>query len=102
MKIRKDDTVIVIAGADKGKKGKVLKTFPKTNKVIVEGINIQTKHRKPRGPQDSGGIVKSEGPIDVSNVMYYDSKLGKGVRIGYKVESGKKQRVSKADNKAIK
>ena len=102
MKIRKDDTVIVIAGADKGKKGKVLKTFPKTNKVIVEGINIQPQHRKPRGPQDSGGIVKSEGPIDVSNVMFYDSKLGKGVRIGYKGEAGKKQRVSKADNKAIK
>ncbi|WP_300409494.1 50S ribosomal protein L24 [Lagierella sp.] len=102
MKIKKDDTVIVIAGADKGKKGKVLKTFPKTNKVIVEGVNVVTKHEKPRGPQNPGGIVKSEGAIDASNVMYYDSKAGKGVRIGYKVESGKKTRFSKADNKPIK
>ncbi|MDO5018670.1 MAG: 50S ribosomal protein L24 [Lagierella massiliensis] len=102
MRIKKDDTVIVVAGADKGKKGKVLKTFPKINKVIVEGVNIQTKHVKSQGPQNPGGIVKTEGAIDASNVMYYDSKLGKGVRIGYKVESGKKTRVSKADNKAIK
>ncbi|HHX67055.1 MAG: 50S ribosomal protein L24 [Miniphocaeibacter sp.] len=102
MKIKKDDTVIVVAGKDKGKQGKVLRTLPKVNKVIVEGVNIQTKHEKPRGPEQPGGIQKSEGPIDASNVMYYDSKAGKGSRIGYKVENGTKVRISKASGQEIK
>lgn len=102
MKIKKNDTVIIIAGKDKGKKGKVLQTFPKTNKVIVEGVNIQTKHVKPRGPEQPGGIVKSEGSIDVSNVMYFDAKAGKGSRVGYKVEDGNKARFSKSTGQSIK
>lgn len=101
MKIRKDDTVIVIAGKDKGKKGKVLKAFPRENKIIVEGINVQVKHEKPRGPENPGGIQKKESPIDVSNVMYFDVKANKGSRIGYKVEDGKKSRISKASNEKI-
>ena len=100
MKIKKNDTVLVITGKDKGKTGKVLRAFPKENRVIVEGVNIQTKHQKAR--QDlPAQIVKVEGPIDASNVMYYDKKAGKGVRIGYKFENGKKIRISKATGQAI-
>ncbi len=100
MKIKKNDTVLVITGKDKGKTGKVLKAFPEENKVIVEGVNIQSKHEKAR--QDiPAQIVKVEGPIDASNVMYYDKKAGKGTRIGYKLENGKKVRVSKASGQVI-
>ncbi len=102
MKIKKNDTVIVVAGKDKGKTGKVMKTFPKDNKVVVEGVNIQTKHQKPMGPKKPGGLVKSEGKIDASNVMFYDSATKKGVRLGYKfLDDGKKVRVRKSDGEVI-
>ena len=82
MKIKKNDTVLVIAGKDKGKSGKVLRTIPAENRIVVEGVNIQTKHQKTK--QDiPAQIVKVEGPIDASNVLYYDKKAGKGTRIGY-------------------
>ena len=90
MRIKKGDTVEVISGKDKGKKGKVVRTLPKQDRVVVEGVNIVTKHEKPRGPQNPGGITKTEAPIHVSNVMYYDAKAKKGVRLGYKIEDGKK------------
>lgn len=102
MKIKTGDTVIVTSGQYKGKTGKVLETMPKKNKVVVEGVNILTKHVKPRGPQQPGGIVKEEGPIDISNVMFYDQKSGKGTRVGYKIEDGKKVRVAKASGEEIK
>lgn len=94
MNIKKDDTVLVITGKDKGKKGKVLKAFPKENKVIVEGVNVQTKHAKQTRTTPSE-IKHQEGPVDVSNVMFYDSKAKAPTRIGYKIEKGKKVRVSK-------
>ncbi len=100
MKIKKNDTVLVITGKDKGKSGKVLRTIPAENRIVVEGVNIQTKHQKAK--QDvPAQIVKVEGPIDASNVLYYDKKAGKGTRIGYKVENGKKVRVSKASGNVI-
>ena len=100
MKIKKNDTVLVITGKDKGKTGKVLKAIPSENRVVVEGVNIHTKHEKAK--QDvPAQIVKVEGPIDASNVLYYDKKAGKGTRIGYKVENGKKVRVSKASGQVI-
>lgn len=102
MRIKKGDTVKVIAGKDKGATGKVLKTFPKEDKVVVEKVNMVTKHIKPRGPKNPGGIDKKEAPIHVSNVMYLDSKTGKGTRIGYKIENGKKIRVKKSDGQEIK
>lgn len=80
MHIKKDDTVVVITGKDKGKKGKVLKALPKQNKVIVEGVNIQTKHQKQTRKLRSE-IKHQEGPIDVSNVLYYDSKAKAPTRI---------------------
>ena len=100
MKIKKNDTVLVITGKDKGKTGKVLRAIPAEHRIVVEGVNIQTKHQK--GKQDvPAQIVKVEGPIDASNVLYYDKKAGKGTRIGYKVENGKKVRVSKASGQVI-
>ncbi|HML38044.1 MAG TPA: 50S ribosomal protein L24 [Bacillota bacterium] len=94
MQIKKDDTVIVITGKDKGKKGKVLKALPKDNKVIVEGINVQTKHQKQTRKLKSE-IKHQEGPVDVSNVMFYDTKAKAATRIGYTFENGEKKRVSK-------
>lgn len=96
MKIKNGDTVVVIAGKDNGKKGKVLKVFPKEKTVIVEGINILTKHKKAQGPTQEGGIIHQEGPIDISNVMYYCDKDKEGVRVGYKfLGNGEKVRICK-------
>lgn len=100
MKIKKNDTVIVITGKDKGKSGKVLKAMPKENRVIVEGVNIQTKHQK-QTRKEKAEIKHMEGPIDVSNVMYYDKKAGAAMRIGYKITNGKKIRISKKTGAAI-
>lgn len=100
MRIKKDDMVIVLSGQDKGKKGKVLKTFPKEGRVIVEGINIQTKHQK-QTPKEAAEIKHVEGPIDASNVMLLDPKTNEPTRVGYKVESGKKVRVSKKSGEEI-
>ena len=100
MKIKKNDTVQVITGKDKGKTGKVLAAYPKKNTVIVEGVNIQTKHAKAR--QDAPAeIRKIEGPIDASNVMYYDTKAKAPSRIGYVVENGTKKRISKKSGQVI-
>lgn len=99
MRIKKNDTVIVIAGKDKGKTGKVLQTLPKKNRVVVEGVNIITKHQKPQGPGQEGGRLTYEAPIDISNVMYYDGE--KRTRIGYRFEDGKKVRYQKSNGKTI-
>ena len=102
MRIKKGDSVVVIAGKDKGKKGKVLQVSPKTNKIIVEGVNIITKHQKPTGQNQQGGIIKREAAIDASNVMYFEKKANKGVRVGFKVlENGDKVRVSKKTGEVI-
>ena len=100
MKIKKNDTVQVITSKDKGKTGKVLAVYPKNNTVIVEGVNIQTKHAKAQGDQPAE-IRKLEGPIDASNVMYYDSKAKAPSRIGYVVENGTKKRISKKSGQVI-
>lgn len=92
MKIRVGDTVEVIAGKDKGKRGEVLQVLLKENKVIVEGVNEVTKHVKPSQADPEGGIIKREAPIHVSNVAFYDSKAKKPVRLGYQV-NGKKDKV---------
>ncbi|MCI8348964.1 MAG: 50S ribosomal protein L24 [Firmicutes bacterium] len=100
MRIKKDDTVVVITGKDKGKTGKVLKAMPKENKVIVQGVNMQTKHAK--ATQKSAAEIKHmEGPIDASNVMLYDSKTKQAARVGYKIENDKKVRVSKKTGAVI-
>lgn len=100
MKIKQGDKVVVIAGKDKGKEGKVLKTLRTSSKVIVEGVNIVKKHIKPNGGEE-GRIAEIEAPLHVSNVMLYDEKAKKGTRVGYEVKDGKKTRVSKKSSKKI-
>ena len=92
-KIKKGDTVKVIAGKDKEKEGKVLSVDAKNNKVVVEGVNMVTKHSKPSAANQQGGIIEKEAPIDLSNVMY--STKGQAVRVGFSVQDGKKVRVNK-------
>ena len=94
VKIKKGDTVKVIAGKDKDKEGKVISVDRKNNKVLVEGINKITKHEKPSVANQNGGIVQKEAPIDASNVMYVHK--GKATRIGFKIENGKKVRFAKS------
>ncbi|WIV13161.1 50S ribosomal protein L24 [Proteiniborus sp. MB09-C3] len=96
MHVKKGDTVVIISGKDKGKKGKILAAMPKEDRVIVEGINMLTKHKKPSGQMQQGGIIHQEGPIHVSNVMLYCNKDKTGVRVGQKVlDNGDKVRVCK-------
>ena len=93
MNIKKNDTVIVLSGKDKGVKGKVLVSMPTEKKVIVEGVNVATCHTKPRRQGENGGIVKKETPIRTCKVALYCEKCGKGVRVGHNVVDGKKTRV---------
>ncbi|WP_251389292.1 50S ribosomal protein L24 [Mediterraneibacter agrestimuris] len=99
MKIKKGDTVRVIAGKDKDKEGKVLAVNKKDGKVLVEGVNMLTKHTKPSMANQNGGIVHQEGPIDISNVMYVHK--GKATRIGFKMDGNKKVRVAKSTGDVI-
>ncbi len=95
MKIRKDDKVVVLTGRDKGKEGKILSVDPKANKVLVEGVQIASKHYKPRKQGEQGGIIKKETPIFASKVMLVCPKCGKPTRVGHVVEGGKKMRACK-------
>jgi large subunit ribosomal protein L24 len=99
VKIKTGDTVKVIAGAEKDKEGKVLSVDRKKNRVIVEGVNIITKHAKPSMQNQQGGIVNKEAPIDLSNVMYLHK--GKVTRIGYKMEGDKKVRIAKTTGEIL-
>jgi len=99
--VKRDDTVIVISGDDKGKKGKVLEVSPEEGKVIVEGINIVTKHAKPRRQGETGGIVKVEGAMYADKVQLYCSKCEKGVRVKHTVDGDKKIRVCAKCGKEI-
>jgi large subunit ribosomal protein L24 len=96
MKIKKGDTVKVISGKNLGKEGKVLKVYPKTNKLIVEGVNIIKKHAKPTQANPDGGIQEFEAPMNASNVMIFEKKTGT-TRVGYKVvtETVKKKEVTR-------
>ena len=99
MKIKKGDTVKIIAGKDKDKEGKVLSVDSKNAKVVVEGVNMITKHAKPSNANPNGGIVQKEAPIDISNVMLVYK--GKATRVGFKVENGKKVRFAKSTGEVI-
>ncbi len=97
MHVKSKDTVIVISGKDKGKKGKISAAFPKLNRVTVEGVNVVTKHQKARNQMQPGGIIHKEMPIDASNVMLVCPKCGKATRVSHKVtreqnDDGKMQR----------
>ncbi|MBQ9104485.1 MAG: 50S ribosomal protein L24 [Clostridia bacterium] len=95
MKVKKNDNVLVVTGKDAGKTAKVLAVLPKTNKVVVEGVNVQKKHKKARSAQEVSQIVEQSGAIDASNVMVVCPVCNKAIRVAYKVEGDKKVRVCK-------
>ena len=107
MKIKKEDNVVVIAGNLRGKTGKVLKVFPKKQRVIVEGVNLRKRHSKPTQANPQGGIIEKEAPIHISNVMVLDPKSSEPTRVGHKIiiddKTGKKKstRVSKISGEML-
>ena len=99
-KLRKGDEVIVLAGKDKGKTGKIVKMFPKQMKAIVSDINKVKKNQKPDNNQP-GGIIDKEMPLHISNLSFYDPELKKGIKIGYKFDKNKKIRINKSSGKEV-
>lgn len=100
-KIKKGDRVVVLSGRDKGKHGDVLRALPKDGKVVVQGVNLISRHKKPTG-QSGGGIERSEAPIHISKVAIEDPKTGKASRVGFKtLEDGRKVRVAKRSGEVI-
>ena len=106
-RIRRDDVVEVISGKDSGKTGRVLRVEPKRERVFVEGLNVQKRHRKPRSlrdvqrAQELGGIIEAEGPIHISNVQLLDPRTQKPTRVGVRRENGVRTRVAKRSGEAI-
>lgn len=101
--IKKNDTVVVLAGEDKGKTGKVLKVLVDKQRAIVEGINLVSKSTKPSAKYPQGGIIKKEAPIHISNLSLIDPKTGKATRVAIKItEEGKKIRIAKKSGEEIK
>jgi len=101
MKLIKGDNVIVIAGKDKGKKGKITRVLPKENKVIVEGLNMVKKHQRPRKSNEKGSVINISLPMNASNVMVVDPKTGKGSRIGKKTVGDKIVRIARKSGQEI-
>jgi large subunit ribosomal protein L24 len=102
IKIRKGDNVIVVAGDDKGRTGRVLSVDAEKQRVIVEKVNFVKRHTKPRGQGQQGGILEKEAPVHISNVMLYDPKAGRGVRVGTRqTKDGKRERISRATGEAV-
>lgn len=100
--VKKEDTVIVLSGKDRGKKGKVLSVNPSTNQVLVEGVNIATKHKKPKGRYEQGGIIHQETPVNSSNVMLVCDKCGKPTKVAKKLlDNGQKARACKKCDEII-
>jgi len=101
MKIKKNDQVLIIAGKDKGKKGKVIDSLPEENRIVVENINLRKKHNRPKTSNEKGQIVELAMPIAVSGAKLLCPKCGKATRVGYKVEGEKKFRICKKCNQEI-
>jgi large subunit ribosomal protein L24 len=103
-RIRTDDTVVVISGKDRGKRGKVLRVDPRKDRVYVEGLNIVKRHQRPQqtaGGQTAGGVIEREGPIHVSNVMLIDPEDDKPTRVGIEIVDGKRLRVAKRSGQRL-
>ena len=100
-KIKKGDKVVILSGKDKGKHGEVTKSIPKDGKVIVSGVNIITRHKKPTQASPQGGLERAEAPLHVSKVALEDTKTGKPTRVGFSVVDGKKVRVAKRSGEVI-
>jgi len=102
LRVKTGDKVVVIAGKDKSKQGRILKVYPKEGRVVVEGVNIVKRHTKPNPQHPEGGIVEKEAPIHVSNVMIVDPKTGEPTRVGYKfLEDGRKVRYAKKSGEIL-
>jgi len=101
MKIKKGDNVIIIAGKDKGKKGKVVRALPRSSAVVVEGANIRKRHQKSRQRGQKGQILEVAAPIHISNVMFVDPKTGVPTRVGIKIVGGVRKRVAKKSGALI-
>ncbi len=102
LKIRKGDTVMVIAGDDKGKTGRVLSVDAEKNRVVVEKVNFVKRHTKARGQGQKSGILEKEAPLAISNVLLFDPKAGRGVRVGTrKTKEGKRERISRKTGEAV-
>jgi len=104
LKLKKDDIVVVLAGTSKGKEGKIIKVIPSSNRAIVEGVNMVSKHTKPNAANPQGGILKQEASIDISNLMLVDPKSGTPTRVGRKRDekTGKLVRFAKKSGEVIK
>ena len=101
-RIRKGDQVLVISGASKGRRGEVLRVIPKDERAVVQGVNMMTKHSKPKGIGQPGGIVQVEAPLHLSNLKLVDPKTGTASKVGFRVlEDGRKVRVAKATGNLI-
>ena len=100
-KIRKGDTVVVLSGKDKGKTGEVIRSMPKDGKVVVQGVNIAVRHRKPSQTNPQGGLERSEAPLHISKVAIADPKTGKPSRVRFDVRDGKKVRVAVKSGEVI-
>ena len=94
-RIKKNDSVMIIAGKERGKVGKVIRVQPQQERAVVERLNMVKRHVKPRGPQDSGGILEKEASIHLSNLMLVDPQDGRPTRVGFKIVDGRKMRVSR-------
>lgn len=95
MKVKKGDTVLVVSGKDRGRTAKILRSLPKEDKILVDGINIKLKHNRPKKQGEKGQVVKVPAPLNVSNVKFLCPKCGKPTRLGYEVKDGKKFRICK-------
>ena len=100
-RIRKGDTVLVISGAARGRRGEVLRVLPKENRAVVQGVNVVKRHTKPTGMGRPGGIVEVEAPLHLSNLKLIDPKTDKPTRVGFRIEGGQKVRVAKATGNVI-
>ncbi len=101
-RIRKGDQVLVISGTSKGRRGEVLRVIPKDDRAVVQGINMMTKHTKPKGMGQPGGIIQVEAPLHLSNLKLVDPKTGTASKVGFRVlEDGRKVRVAKATGNLI-
>ncbi len=100
-KIKKGDRVVVLSGKDKGKHGEVVRSLPKDMKVVVAGVNVVTRHKKPSQANPQGGLERSEAPIHISKVAMEDPKTGKPTRVGFRIENGQKVRVAKRSGEVI-
>ena len=101
MKFKKGDNVLIIAGKDKSRTGKIIKAFPKESKILVEGINLKKKHVRPKREGEKGQIVEIPAVLDISNVKIICPKCGKATRVGYKIEKDIKNRICKACKQVI-